>query len=139
MNYMNGALGKQPTPLACFLHKIFWASPSSCFLSLAFHPYENWVGYCTYICSNFFGLWFWKTHAYKRNIFTTSKTDHQLLCQKVCQKISVMKTNTGVFLCLQDEMCIKMPTFSGKSECLFLSLRFSDKFSNVIIDDPYLT
>ena len=42
MNYMNGALGKQPTPLACFLHKIFWASPSSCFLSFAFHPYGYW-------------------------------------------------------------------------------------------------
>ena len=30
----------------------------------------------------------------KWSIFTKSKMDHQLLCQKVNQRISVMKTNT---------------------------------------------
>ena len=34
----------------------------------------------------------------KCSIFTTSKTDCQLLRQKVRQRISVMKTNTGVFV-----------------------------------------
>jgi hypothetical protein len=36
--------------------------------------------------------------------FTTSKTDHHLLPQKVCQRITVMKANTGGFCCLQDKM-----------------------------------
>ena len=30
----------------------------------------------------------------KLEYFTTSKRDRHLLCQKVCQKISVIKTNT---------------------------------------------
>ena len=34
----------------------------------------------------------------KRSIFTTSKTDCQLLHQKVCQRISVMKTIPGVLM-----------------------------------------
>ena len=113
MNYMDDALGKQPTPLACFLHKSFWASPSSCFLPFAFHPYENWE-----LCSNFFGLWFWKTNAYKCSIFTTSKTDHQLLCLKVRQKISLMKTNTGVFVVLKKMRELKCQ-FSGITEILW--------------------
>ena len=35
---------------------------------------------------------------HKWSIFTTSKTDRQLLRQQVRQRISVMKTNTGVFV-----------------------------------------
>ena len=34
---------------------------------------------------------------YKLKFFTTSKSDGQLSCQKLGQRISVMKTNTGVF------------------------------------------
>ena len=37
-----------------------------------------------------------------------SKTDCHLLRQKVCQKISVIITNTCVFCCLQDKTRIKM-------------------------------
>ena len=39
----------------------------------------------------------------------TSIMDRQLLHQKVCQIILVIKTNTGEFCCLQDKMWIKMP------------------------------
>ena len=38
------------------------------------------------------------SQVHKRRFFTTSKTDRHLLRQKVCQRISVMKTNTGVFV-----------------------------------------
>ena len=37
-------------------------------------------------------------HVLKWSLFTTSKTDRQLLRQKVCQRISVTKTNELVFL-----------------------------------------
>ena len=39
-------------------------------------------------------------HSYTHNekFFTTSKTDCHLLCQKVCQKNSVIITNTCVFV-----------------------------------------
>ena len=56
----------------------------------------------------------------KRSIFTTSKTDRQLLHQKVCQRISVFSWR------------------QQKHQCLFSTLRFFDKLFDVIIDDPFL-
>ena len=41
-----------------------------------------------------------RTGSSEVGFFTTSKTDHHLLRQKVPQRISVMKTNTGGFCCL---------------------------------------
>ena len=35
---------------------------------------------------------------HKRSLFTSSKTDCHLLRQKVRQRISVKKTNTGIFV-----------------------------------------
>ena len=40
-----------------------------------------------------------------------SKTDRQLLGQKVCQRISVMKTNNGIFVVFKAKHKIKMPIF----------------------------
>ena len=39
------------------------------------------------------------------SLSTTSNMDHQLLSQKVRQKISVMKTNTGVFKTKRELKC----------------------------------
>ena len=72
------------------------------------------------------------------SIFTTSKRDRLLLCQKVCQRISVMKTNTGVFVVFKTNGELKCQ-FSGNIVCLFSLLRFFEKLFDVIIDDPFLT
>ena len=61
----------------------------------------------------------------KWSLFTTSKTDRQLLRQKVHQRISVMKTNTGVFVVFKAKRELKCQ-FSGNIVCLFSLLRFFD-------------
>ena len=43
----------------------------------------------------------------KRRFFTTSKTGRHLLRQKVHQRISVMKTNTGVFVVFKTKRELK--------------------------------
>ena len=43
----------------------------------------------------------------KQSLFTTSIMDRQLLRQKVRQKISVMKTNTGVFVVFKTKCELK--------------------------------
>ena len=50
--------------------------------------------------------------------FTTSKTDRHLLCQKVRQRISVMKTNTAVFVVFKTKRELKCQ-FSGITEILW--------------------
>ena len=50
-------------------------------------------------------------------LFTTSKTDRHLLRQKVRQRISVMKTNTGVFVFFKTKRQSKCQ-FSGITEIL---------------------
>jgi hypothetical protein len=57
------------------------------------------------------------TFTLKRSIFTISKMDHQLLRQKVCQRISVMKTNNGVFVVFKTKFELKYQ-FSGITEIL---------------------
>ena len=77
---------------------------------------------------------------------TPSNMDRQLLRQKVCQKISVMKKT----LCVSSSFWHFNSRFVLKTTktpvfvcfiylCLFSLLRFSDKLSDVIVDDPYLT
>ena len=66
----------------------------------------------------------------KESRFTNSKTDRQLLCQKVRQRISVMKTNAGVFVVFKTKHELKCQ-FSGNTSPL---LRFFDIFSDVIFD-----
>ena len=46
-----------------------------------------------------------------------SKTDRHLLHQKVCQRISVMKTNTAVFVVFKTKRELKCQ-FSGITEIL---------------------
>ena len=65
-----------------------------------------------------------------------SKTDRHLLGQKVRQRISVMKTNTGVFVVFKTKHDLKC-LFSGNIEGLLL--RFFDELFDVIFDDPFLT
>ena len=71
---------------------------------------------------------------HKWTLFTTSKTDRHLLCQKVYQRNSVMNLNT---LCFQ-RIGISIDVLSWrqqKHQCLFSLLRFFD----VINHDPLLT
>ena len=58
-----------------------------------------------------------KSSSLKLESFTTSKTDSHLLGQKVCQRISVMKTNTGVFVVVKTKHELKSQ-FSGITEIL---------------------
>ena len=67
-----------------------------------------------------------------------SNMDHQSLHQKVHQKISVMKTNSGVLVVFKAKRELKCQN-ELETKCLFSLLRFSDKFSDIIIDDLYLT
>ena len=53
----------------------------------------------------------------KRSLFTTSKTDRHLLRKKVRQRISAMKTNTGVFVVFKTKRELKCQ-FSGNIECV---------------------
>ena len=64
-----------------------------------------------------------------------SKTDPQLLHQKVRQRISVMKTNNGVFVVFKAKHELEC-RFSGNTSPL---LRFFDKLFDIILDDPFLT
>ena len=66
-----------------------------------------------------------------------SKMDRQLLHQKVRQRISVMKTNTGVFAVFKTKRELKCQ-FSENIVCLFSLLRFFDERFDAIIDDPFL-
>ena len=59
----------------------------------------------------------WNCAPFKRSILTISKMDHQLLRQKVCQRISVMKTNTGVFVVFKTRRELKCQ-FSENIECV---------------------
>ena len=53
----------------------------------------------------------------KQRFFTTSKTDHHLLRQKIPQRISVMKTSTGVFVVFETKRKLECQ-FSGKIQCV---------------------
>ena len=64
-----------------------------------------------------------------------SKTDRQLLRQKVRQRILVMKTNNCVFVVFKTKHELKRQ-FSGNTSPL---LRFFDKLLDIIFDDPFLT
>ena len=55
---------------------------------------------------------------HKCSIFTTSKRDRKLICQKVCQRISVMKTNIGVFVVFKTK-CESKCQFFGITEILW--------------------
>ena len=68
----------------------------------------------------------------KRIIKSVVVLQRQILCQKVCQRISVMKTNNGVFKTKHESKC----QFSGNTSPL---LRFYDKLYDVIFDDLFLT
>ena len=57
---------------------------------------------------------------YKRSIFTKSKADRQSLRKKILQRISVMKTNNGVFVVFKTKHELKCQ-FSGNTSPL---LRF---------------
>ena len=46
-----------------------------------------------------------------------SKTASHLVCQKLCQRISVMKTNTSVFVVFKKKRKLKYQ-FSGIIECV---------------------
>ena len=70
----------------------------------------------------------------KCSIFTTSKTDRQLLRQKVRHRISVMKTNKDVFVVFKTKHELKCQ-FSGNTSSLLI---FFDELFNVIFDDPFL-
>ena len=54
---------------------------------------------------------------YKLKFFTTSKSDRQLSRQKIRQRISVMKTNTGVFVVFKTKRKLKCHFF-GNIECV---------------------
>ena len=64
-----------------------------------------------------------------------SNMDRQLLRQKVRQKISVIKTNTCVFVVFKTKHELKR---QNKPFFLFPLLRIFDRIFDVIIDDPYL-
>ena len=59
-----------------------------------------------------------------------SKMDRQLLCQKVRQRISVMKTNDGVFIVFKTKNELKCQ-FSGNITEIFCEL------FDIIFDDPF--
>ena len=61
---------------------------------------------------------FLRSRALKLESFTTSKTDHHLLLQKVSQRISVKKTNTGVFVVFKTKCELKCQS-SGITEILW--------------------
>ena len=66
-------------------------------------------------------MWNWPAFTildHELESFTTSKTDHHLLHQKVRQRISVMKTNTGVFVVFKAKRELKYQ-FSRNIVCLF--------------------
>ena len=72
---------------------------------------------------------------HEHSIFTMSKMDRQILRQKVHQRISVMKTNNGVFVVFKTKHELKCQ-FSGNTSPL---LRFFDELFDVIFDDSFLT
>ena len=74
--------------------------------------------------------------SHKRSLFTTSKTDCQLLRQKVHQRISVMKTNTGGFVVFKTKHELKCQ-FSGM--CMVSLMRFFDEVFDAMFDDPFLS
>ena len=65
-----------------------------------------------------------------------SKTDCQLLRQKVHQRILVMKTSTGILVVFKTKRQLKCQ-FSGNIVCLFSLTRFFYKLFDVIIDNPF--
>ena len=66
--------------------------------------------------------------------FTTSKTDCHLSRQKVGQRISVMKTNTGIFVVFTTKRELKCQLSGRNRVCLFSLLQFFE----VINDDLLL-
>jgi hypothetical protein len=64
----------------------------------------------------------------KAQYFYNIKTDRQLLRQKVCQRISVMKTINGVFVVFKTKHELKCQ-FSGNTSPL---LRFFDELFDVV-------
>ena len=63
-----------------------------------------------------------------------SNMDRQLLRQKVCQKFSVMKTNTGVFVVFKTKCELKCQNYLKAQSFCFYLLIFFYEFSDVIID-----
>ena len=65
--------------------------------------------------------------------------DRQLLRQKVRQRISVMKSNNGVFVVFKTKRESKCQ-FSGNIECVCIPLLIVfDELFDVVIDGPFLT
>ena len=58
-----------------------------------------------------------RQQALQRSLFTTSKTDHHLLRQKLRQRISVMETNTAVFVVFKTKRELKCQ-FSASTEII---------------------
>ena len=56
----------------------------------------------------------------------------------VNQRISVMKTNTGVFVVFKTKSELKCQSSGNIRVCLFLLLRFFDELFDVINDDPFV-
>ena len=82
----------------------------------------------------------------KQSLSTTSIMDHESLCQKVCQKISVIKTNAFAFVVFktkreskcQNELSSKYYFTGNTSVYVFVTEIIWQTF-DVIIDDPLLT
>ena len=70
----------------------------------------------------------------KINLFTMSKMDRQLLRQKVSQRISVIETNSGVFVVFKTK-CELECQFSGNISPI---LRFFDVLFDAIFDNQFL-
>ena len=64
----------------------------------------------------------------KQSLFTTSKTDRHLPSQKVCQRISVMKTKTAVFVVFKTKR-YTMPMLL-KHECV--CFHYWDSLTNIL-------
>ena len=65
------------------------------------------------------------------SLFTTSKTDCQLFCQKIRHRISVMKTNTGVFVVFKRNRELKHQ-FSGNIK--FVCFHYWDSLTNFLTE-----
>ena len=81
-----------------------------------------------------------------RGVSSTSIMDRQLLRHKVCQIISVRKTNSGVFVLFktkrelkcQNELFVKYHFYENTSYYVFITEIIWQTF-DLIIDDPWLT
>jgi len=76
------------------------------------------------------GVMRWVSICYSSVFFTTSKMDRQLLRRGVCQRVSVMKTNNGVFVVFKTKHDLKYQ-FSGNIECV--CFRYWDSLTNFLM------